>query len=274
MSISRHQAVGAYRRWEPVDFDAEEAPRAKPGRPAPARPAPPRPPDAPPPGTAPAASEAASAPTADPVAELPPGLKLPTAEEIEQLHEEIRAAAFEEGQRQGYAEGHAAGLEAGHSAGYADGQAQVAAEAVRIAALADDLEQAFSGLDREVAEELMALAIEMARQMVRTTLERDPESIIETIRSALTQLPQTNTQIRLHADDLELVRAHLADQQQTQITHRLIEDSSLQRGEFRIDAQSAQIDGTLETRWRRVLESIGRERARFQVPTDDGEASA
>ncbi len=271
MSISRHQAVGAYRRWKPVDFDAEEPSRAKPGRPAPAQPA--TPPAQPP---APAAPSSAAAVTPDATAaatavELPPGVKLPTAEEIERLHEQIRAAAYEEGHSQGYAAGHAAGFEAGHGAGYADGQAEVAAEAARIAALADELEQAFSGLDREVAEELMALAIEMARQMVRTTLAQHPESILETIRSALSQLPQGNAVIRLHADDLELVRAYLAEQQ-TPVSHRLIEDGSLERGEFRIDAQSAQIDGSLETRWRRVLESIGREHARFHVPADDGEA--
>lgn len=259
MSISRHQAVGAYQRWEPTDFDAAEKPPAPPETPAPA--------------TSPAAAGAASAGTADaatPADELPPGLKLPTVEEIEQMHEEVRAAAFAEGHDQGYAEGHAAGLEAGHGAGYADGQAQAAAEAARIGAIATGLEEAFSGLDREVAEELMALAIEMARQMVRSTLEQHPESIIDTIRSALAQLPQGNATIRLHADDLALVHAHLAEQQPAQAAHRLHEDHSLERGEFRIDALSAQIDGTLETRWRRVLESIGRERARWHVPADSG----
>ena len=37
----------------------------------------------------------------------------------------------------------------------------------------------------------------------------------------------------------------------------------------RIDGQGAQVDATLETRWRRVLESIGHDRARWQVPEED-----
>lgn len=261
MSISRHQAVGAYRRWEPPDFDAEDARAAR------TRPAPP-PADAPPAG-----AEAA---------ELPPGVKLPTAEEIERLHEEVRAAAFEEGQREGQRQGfeagqragveagRSAGLEAGYAEGYAAGQAQAADEAARIGALASDLEQAISGLDREVAEELMGLAIEMARQMVRSTLAQHPESILETIRSALAQLPQGSAHIRLNAEDLALVRAHLGESPSGQPGHRLQEDAGLGRGEFRIDTGGAQIDGTLETRWRRVLESIGRERARWQLPEADG----
>lgn len=260
MSISRHQAVGAYRRWEPTDFDAEEraptpaAPAATPGKPPPASASPP------PPAEAELAAE---------VMELPPDLKLPTAEEIERMHEEVRAAAFEEGQRQGFEAGHAAGLEAGYTEGHAAGQAQAAEEAARIGALAGDLEHAFAGLDQEVAEELMALAIEMARQMVRTTLAQHPESILETLRSALSQLPQTNASIRLNTEDLALVSAYLAEQPPGQIHHRLQEDASLQRGEFRIETSGAQIDGTLETRWRRVLESIGRERARWQLPADE-----
>lgn len=263
MSISRHQAVGAYRRWEPPDFDAEDE-RAARTRPPPA---PADAPAAPPP----AGVEAAAA------VELPPGVKLPTAEEIERLHEAVRAAAFDEGQRQGFEAGrsagfeagHGAGLEAGHAEGYAAGQARAAEEAARIGALASDLEQAFSGLDREVAEELMALAIEMARQMVRSTLAQHPESILETIRSALAQLPQGSAHIRLNADDLALVRVHLGEPPSGQPGHRLQEDAGLGRGEFRIDSGGAQIDGTLETRWRRVLESIGRERARWQLPAAD-----
>lgn len=264
MSISRHQAVGAYQRWKPTDFDDDDADAVAP--PSPAAPGHERPAR-----TAVPEAEAAAAAAAA-IAELPPDLKLPTAEDIERMHEEIHAAAFAEGQQQGFAEGHAAGVEAGREQGYAEGQAQAHEEAARLGALANDLEQAFAGLDRDVAEELMALAIEMARQMVRRTLAEHPESILDTIRAALTQLPQANAHIRLHPEDLALVRTHLSEGPGGQTSHRLQEDPALGRGEFRIEVAGAQIDGTLETRWRRILESIGRERARWQVADDDGEA--
>lgn len=278
MSVSRHQAVGAYRRWEPAEFVSDEPAGSPSGGKRP-----PRTPAAAPPGTGAGARPAAAPPgaqhaspesAADPnpavlpaaaqALSLPPDFHLPTAEEIERMHEEVRQAGHAEGRAAGYAEG----LEAGRVAGYAEGKARAEAEAARLAALADGLDEALHALDNEVAEEIMALAIEMARRMVRLTLEEHPESVLETVRTALLQLPQGHAQIHLHPEDLTLVRQHLGEQL-AQAGHRLQEDARLQRGECRIDGQGAQVDATLETRWRRVLESIGHERARWQLPADD-----
>ncbi|MCK6408269.1 MAG: flagellar assembly protein FliH [Thauera sp.] len=254
MSIARHQAVGAYRRWEPTDFDAEdgagEAAALPPGAAAPAAPPPPR--------TEVAASTPPPAPAPEPT--LPPDFQLPTAEEIERMHDEMRRAGFDEGRQEGYA----AGLEARRSAGYAEGKAHAEAAAAQLAALADGLDEGLRKLDDEIAEELMALAIEMARRMVKLTLAEHPETILDTVRSALLQLPQGHAQIQLHPDDLALVREHLGEQI-AHAGHRLQESDRLQRGECRIDGPGAQVDATLATRWRRVLESIGHERASWQL---------
>lgn len=271
MSISRHQAVGAYRRWEPEDFDAAEG-RRKPAAqkggldpadsggleraaPSPAASAP----------EAPSARPAAPPPSApEPLPELPPDFRLPTAEEIEQLHDEMRRAGFEEGR----AAGHAEGLEAGRAEGYAAGRARAETEAARLAGLADSMDEALRELDGEIAEQLMALAIEMARRMVKLTIAQHPESILETVRAALLQLPQGHAHIQLHPDDLALVR-ELLGEQLAHAGHRLQENARLARGECLIDGQGAQVDATLATRWRRVLESIGHERARWEVMDEE-----
>ena len=286
MSISRHQAVGAYRRWEPEDFDAPDGG----ARPAPAdgfapaeaagaartAPSPAAASPAIPPPAAPALETAPPPPAAEGVGTLPPDFHLPTAEEIERMHEDMRRAGFEEGR----AAGHAEGLEAGRAQGYAEGCAQAQAEAARLAGLADSLDEALHELDGEIAEQLMALAIEMARRMVKLTLAEHPEAILETVRNALLQLPQGHAHIQLHPEDLALVREHLGEQL-AHAGHRLQEDTRLERGECRIDGQGAQVDATLETRWRRVLESIGHERAHWHVadeeeaaPEPDGAPSA
>lgn len=268
MSVSRHQAVGAYRRWEPADFDSDNC--AGPGTTGGKRTPAPDPEDALAAAPAPAAVNATEAPPPapppPPEPSLPPDFHLPTAEEIERMHDDARAAGFAEGHAAGYAEG----LEAGRAEGYAEGKGLAEDEAARLKSLADGLDEALRAIDKEVAEEIMALAIEMARRMVRITLADHPETVLETVRSALLQLPQGHAQIHLHPDDLALVRQHLGEQL-AQGGHRLQEDVRLQRGECRIDGQGAQVDATLETRWRRVLESIGHERARWQVP--DGDAN-
>ncbi|WP_341648980.1 FliH/SctL family protein [Thauera humireducens] len=97
-------------------------------------------------------------------------------------------------------------------------------------------------------------------------MDEHPEAILDTLRAALQQLPQGHAQIRLHPEDLALVREHMGEQI-SHGGHRLQEDFALQRGDCRIDTQGAQLDATLETRWRRVLESLGREHAQF-APQD------
>jgi len=241
VSISRHQAVGAYRRWEPVDFDAPDKPTE------------PEPP--PPPAIEPVPVPTTPEPEPEPFADV----HLPTAEDIERMHDEARAA--------GHAEGYAAGFEAGREAGHAEGAERVE-EAVRcLTDLAANLDQALNRLDQEVADELMALSIEIARQMVQHTLAVRPEVVLETVRNALLQIPQGHAQIRLHPDDCELVRQHMGEQL-GHAGHRIVEDADLSRGGCRIDSAGAQVDATLETRWRRVLDSLGRDHAQWQPPPE------
>ncbi|THF64163.1 flagellar assembly protein FliH [Pseudothauera rhizosphaerae] len=252
MSISRHQAVGAYRRWEPPSFDERaETPAVE----------------------APAADPEPDTPPAEAESLLPPGIKLPTAEDIERLQEAARAEAHAEGHAEGRAAGHAegrtegyaAGLEEGRKAGYDEGRAQAQAEAERFAGLVGELDAAFATLDQGVAEELMGLALALTRKMVRETFASRPESVIDTLRAALQELPQNDTRIRLHPDDAALVRDYLGDQL-AHGGHRLLEDDTVTRGGCLVEAGGTQIDATVETRWRRIVESLGRSETRWEDP--------
>lgn len=222
MSISRHQAVGAYRRWEPESLggDVEDA------GPRPTEPPPPPPPPKPEPK-----------PQPDPPRDPVPPVQLPTAADID--------AMFEDARRDGY------------ETGLNEGAELVREQAQRVAALADGLDDALRRLDGDVAEELVGLAIEIAHRLVRHALAENPEAVIETVRAALGQLPQAQARIHLHPDDVALVRAYLADQSE-HAHHALVEDDSVSRGGCRLQTAGSEIDATIETRWRRVLESLGR----------------
>ena len=257
MSVSRHQATGAYRRWEPTAFDADPNAPKQPQDDAP-------PPDeqAPPAAEAKAEAKPEFQPETD--NELPEGFQLPTAEDIERMHEEARAS----GHSEGFTEGRAAGEKNGYDAGYAEGKATVDAEAERLRVLADGLEEALDSFDTEVAEELLALSIEIARQVLQHTLAVQPDAVLDTVRNALQQLPQSHAQIRLNPEDLALAREHLGEQL-THGGHRLIEDEHIARGGCKVEASGAQIDATMETRWRRVLESLGKEDAEWMPPEEE-----
>ena len=175
-------------------------------------------------------------------ADAPPEIALPTAEEIERIHGEAQEA--------GYAAGHAAGYEAG--------LAEARVEAAQIAALGDNLRQQLQSLDQEIAENILAVAIETARQVLRQSLKLRPELLLPVVREAIASLPlhHGHPALFLTPEDAALVRQHLGEQ----LNHngwRILEDSSLHRGGCRIESGASEVDATLETRWRRVLEAIG-----------------
>jgi flagellar assembly protein FliH len=146
--------------------------------------------------------------------------------------------------------------QAGHKAGYADGQAAARAEAIRLANAAASLEQALAEFDQQVADELLALATEVARQVVREEITARPDIIVKVVQEALAQLPHQHATIFLHPDDASLVRSYAGDAL-AHAGHRVLEDSRLNRGDCLLESGSSQTDATLATRWRRVIETLG-----------------
>ena len=169
-----------------------------------------------------------------------PEVRLPTADEIERIH--IDAAEI--------------GRKAGFEHGYEEGTARVRMEALQINTLLEHFETAVSEFDQQVGESLVRLALEIARQVVRRELKTQPHCLLDVVREALAQLPHQHVNIHVHPGDAQLVRTHLADQVQ-HAGHRIREDASLARGGCRLDAAGTQVDATVETRWKRVVESLG-----------------
>lgn len=218
------EQLDAYRRWQADSFDA---PKAEPLQPEPE-------------------------PEFDATAEVVAGIGLPTAEDIERMHNEA------------HQEGYQAGFEEGRQEGYRIGLEAAQAEAQRIAALADNVEAALASIDQAVAEQLLALALETARQVLRATLAVKPDTLLPVIREAIAALPMHHGHVALHIhpDDAETVREHLGEHF-LQAGWRFVEDREIQAGGCLIQAGSSEVDATLETRWKRVLEAIGADPANW-----------
>lgn len=233
--IRAHQAAGAYRKVEFETFDrfavagavfAEAAVPAAPETPAPA------------PDPAPEVVDTpAAAPDAEAPFEIAPGVRLPTAEDVEAIHQQ----AWKDG----------------YDAGYEEGSARGRLEAAELHQLLTQFDQTLSGLDQAVGDEILALALEVARLVVRDTIAQRPESVLAVVREALAQTPQQHAQLHLNPADAALVRQYLGDTI-GHAGHRIVEDEAIERGGCRIDAAGSQLDATVATRWRRVTENLSR----------------
>jgi flagellar assembly protein FliH len=184
------------------------------------------------------------------------GIKLPTAEELENIH----LQAHEEGFEAGHLEGLTAGHEEGHKAGYAEGSLKAAVETEKLAALVVSMGHALKEVDQQVAQGLLDLALELAQQMVHQALKVNPELLLPIVRDAISGLPHFNpgAHIVLNPEDAEIVRTRMGDQ----LTHsgwKIFEDALIAKGGVRIETANSQIDATLETRWKRITDNMGQD---------------
>jgi flagellar assembly protein FliH len=184
--------------------------------------------------------------------ETAPPLHLPTAAEIEEIQQQART--------EGYAEGYEEGKRAGFDSAHAEGQAEIRVEAEHLATAAKRLEQAIDGLNTTVADELLALALELAREVTRKELALRPEIVLDVVREALSHLPHQHAAIYLHPDDASLLRSYAGDQL-SHAGHRIHEDAKLSRGDCLLESGGTQLDATVAMRWHRVVENLGLDNA-------------
>lgn len=176
--------------------------------------------------------------------------------------------SFEAGYRAGHDAGYAEGLERGYEAGteHARRQQRLADEQAgatlgqRIDSLSGALAERFAELERGAAEQVVTLALEVARHALRATLAVRPEAIVPVVQEALSSLLDDRVRMHLHLNprDAELVRDELGERL-TARNCEIVADPSIEAGGCRIETPRAEIDATVATRWRRTLAALGRE---------------
>ena len=173
-----------------------------------------------------------------------PGTGLATVTELEDLQEQARR----EGHEEGYAEGRAKGL------------AAAAAEAGRMKAIVASLEAACGALQGEIAEDVLTLALDVARQVLHEALPVRRELLLPVVREAIQGMPAGTARIQLNPADVELVRAHFGEELRVN-NWQIVEDHRIQPGGCRLVSPNCEVDATLANRWKRVLATLGKDHA-------------
>ena len=202
-----------------------------------------------------ASQRAAAAP-----AEVVPSPALLHAAELAQLRREARAAGDAEGRSEGFAKGRAQGLSEGHTEGVAAGLAAASAHAEQLRAIATSLPAALRRAESEVADALLTLALDIARQVVHRTLRTDPEWVLLLVQDLLHAEPALQGEPRLimHPDDVALVKNSLGNELEA-AGWQVRADESMARGGCRVHSASGELDASLETRWKNVTSALNRD---------------
>lgn len=149
--------------------------------------------------------------------------------------------------------------EDGFAAGFADGRALAEHEARRLAQIATNFEAAVRGVEQNVADQLLTLAIDLARAVIRHELTIRPEALRELVQEALRSLPESITggEVQVHPRDADLVRDYMRETGYTGGWH-VISDARVAAGGCRIATRACDIDATLRTRWNHLMQTLGR----------------
>ncbi|SFV02922.1 flagellar assembly protein FliH [Pseudoduganella namucuonensis] len=180
---------------------------------------------------------------------LPP--QYPTEEELAAIREEARIA--------GYGAGYAAGHAEGHADAIALGKEEVDKELEPLRELAGNFGQALHDADQLIAADVLELALQLSKAMLKQALQIRPSLILPIVRDAIEYLPvlQQPALLMLNPDDASVVREGIGEELDKG-GWRVIDDPQIERGGCRIETASNQIDAQASARWHRLAAALGK----------------
>lgn len=163
--------------------------------------------------------------------------------QLEELEKDTLKQAEERGQQLGYE----AGWNAAHN------------ERVLLVQAASTMEAEFERFKSELSEKLLDLAVLVSKKVIGDTLALHPEQAAELLNQVLEsmQLHSKAVTLRAHPNTIRVLEAQFGDQQMLG-NLRMIEDPKQLQGGFLLQHPEGEVDATLQTRWLRAIEALGR----------------
>lgn len=165
---------------------------------------------------------------------------------VAQIFEGVRKEAYHKGMQEGFAVGMAKAREHAHE------------EKQQFIQLMSDFSDALEQSDEKIADDVLSLALDIAKSMLKAKLNIDPAAVLPVVMDAIHYLPyvQKPARILVHHEDAQMLRNYLGDEIASQ-KWQIQEDSSIERGGCLVETGANQIDASNEVRWKRISEALG-----------------
>lgn len=155
---------------------------------------------------------------------------------------------------------------AGYQDGYRDGMAALESfkasfaqqATAQIGALLDAFDRQLSEIDAQLAQQLAATAVQLARQVLRSEIAQRPQLVAQVASEAVNAvlLSARHIQVQVNPQDLPLV-AEGAEEALAARHARLIPNPSIQRGGVLVTSDAGAIDARIASRWARAAAALG-----------------
>ena len=179
--------------------------------------------------------------------------------QVQELIEKARAEGLAQGLSQGLAQGRSQTQQEWQQRmdDYVSGAGRQAVQ--RVDGVLSGLDASFKQMQSGMAQQLLELACDIARQVVRQELRSQPQALLPVVREALDMLiaegrPAT---VRLNPADFEALDAALRAEHGAHSKLQWVSDMSVAAGGVKVESGGAEIDAGLDKRWRRAVAALG-----------------
>ncbi len=156
-------------------------------------------------------------------------------------------------------EAYTKGMQEGFAVGMAKAKEYCAKEQQQFIAVASAFEQALEKADQHMEEAVLDLALDVAKLMLKTKINADPEVILPVVRDAIHYLPNVEKPafIVVHPEDARILRDQLGEELAEQ-SWQIQEDGNIERGGCLVETGENQINASNETRWKRISDALSK----------------
>jgi flagellar assembly protein FliH len=170
---------------------------------------------------------------------------LSESKEVSKIFEGVRQEAYNKGMQEGFA------------VGMAKARQQATVEKEHFVKLIQSFNEALERADEQIAEEVLSLALDIAKSMLKAKLNVDPTTVLPVVVDAIHYLPyvQKPARILVHHDDAQIIREYLGDEIASQ-QWQILEDSNIERGGCLVETGANQIDASNDVRWKRISDAL------------------
>ena len=167
-------------------------------------------------------------------------------------------ALVRESRQAGYQDGYRDGLSALDSYKQTQAAQMAAFMSDQVGTLVNDLHGRLESLEQQLSGRIAGVALELARQVVRSEIALRPELVLTVAEDAMTTLLSSARQIvlRLNPEDHALAQGAMEEQLQSRGA-RMVADPHVSQGGCIVESDIAVVDASVEARWRKVAAAMG-----------------
>lgn len=154
-------------------------------------------------------------------------------------------------------EAYTKGMQEGFTVGMAKAKEYIEKERMQLLGLSTAFEGALEQADQKIEEDVLGLALDIAKLMLKTKIAADPEVVLPVVRDAIHYLPhvQKPARIIVHPEDARILRDQIGEELNEQVW-QIQEDNNIERGGCLVETGENQIDATNGMRWKRISDAL------------------